>query len=238
MSLRHLALLFTLPLAATALAPPAFALDAEELVAKNLEARGGRERLAAVTSVHTVGTVRLGGSLEAKTEAWGLVPGAIRTELSLQGMTAIQAWDGKEAWMVQPFRGRKDPQKLSDDDAKGLVEAADLVGPLVDYARKGNTIEYLGTEDVDGTDAHKLRVTLKNGDVQYRYLDPDHFLEIRVVTHRMVRGQEEVQTVDLGEYEKVDGLYFPFEVGRGHLDKMELNGPVDSKMFGFPGGAR
>lgn len=234
MSLRHLALLFTLPLAAT----PAAALTAEELVGKNLEARGGRERLAAVTSVHTVGTVRLGGSLEAKTEAWGLVPGAIRTELSLQGMTAIQAWDGKEAWAVQPFRGRKDPQKLSDDDAKGLVEAADLVGPLVDYARKGNKIEYLGTEDVDGTDAHKLRVTLKNGDVQYLYLDPDHFLEIRVVTHRMVRGQEQVQTVDLGEYEKVDGLYFPFEVGRGHLDKMELNVPVDSKMFGFPGGAR
>jgi hypothetical protein len=191
-----------------------------------------------VTSVHTVGTVRLGGSLEAKTEAWGRVPGAIRTELSLQGMTAIQAWDGKEAWAVQPFRGRKDPQKLSPEDAKGLVEAADLVGPLVDYARKGNTVEYLGTEDVDGTDAHKLRVTLKNGDVQYRYLDPDHFLEIRVVSHRMVRGQEEVQTVDLGEYEKVDGLYFPFELGRSHLEKMELNVPVDAALFAFPGGAR
>ena len=234
MSLRHLALLPALLLAAT----PALALSAEELVEKNLEARGGRERLAAVTSVHTVGTLRLGGSLEARTEAWGLIPGAIRTELSLQGMTAIQAWDGKEAWTVQPFRGRKDPQKLSDDDAKGLVEAADLVGPLVDYARKGHTVEYLGTEDVDGTEAHELRVTLKNGDVQYRYLDPDHFLEIRVVTHRMVRGQQEVQTVDLGEYEKVDGLYFPFEIGRGHLDKMELNVPVDSKIFGFPGGAR
>jgi hypothetical protein len=234
MSLRHLALLFTLTLAAS----PALALDAEELVAKNLEARGGRERLAAVTSVHTQGTVRLGGSLEARTEAWGLVPGAIRTELSLQGMTAIQAWDGKEAWTVQPFRGRKDPQKISADDAKGLVEAADLVGPLVDYARKGNTVEYLGTEDVEGTDAHKLRVTLKNGDVQYRYLDPDHFLEIRVVSHRMVRGQEEVQTVDLGEYEKVDGLYFPFELGRTHLEKMELNVLVDSNIFGFPGGGR
>jgi len=234
MSLRHLALLAALPLASTA----ALALTADELVEKNLEARGGRERLAAVTSVHTVGTVRLGGSLEAKTEGWGLVPGAIRTELSLQGMTAIQAWDGKEAWVVQPFQGRKDPQKISEEDAKGLVEAADLVGPLVDYARKGNAVEYLGTEDVDGTDAHKLRVTLKNGDVQYRFLDPDHFLEIRVESHRMVRGQEEVQRVDLGEYEKVDGMYFPFEVGRGHLEKMELNVPVDAKMFAFPGGAR
>jgi len=234
MSLRRLALLLALPLAA----PPALAMDAEELVAKNLEARGGGERLAHVTSVHTVGTVRLGGGLEAKTEAWGLVPGAIRTELLLQGMTAIQAWDGKEAWIVQPFRGRKDPQKLSDDDAKGLVEAADLVGPLVDYVRKGNRVEYLGTEDVDGTDAHKLRVTLKNGDVQYRFLDPDHFLEIRVESHRMVRGQEEVQSVDLGEYEKVDGLYFPFEAGRAHVEKMELNVPVDAKMFAFPGGAK
>ena len=235
MSLCRLALLAAV---AASLAQPAAAVTAEELVAKNLEARGGKDRLAAVTSMHAVGTVRLGGSLEAKTEAWATTPDGFRTELSLQGMTAIQAWDGRQAWAVSPFQGRKEPQKLSPEDAKGLIERADIVGPLVDYAKKGHRVEYLGTEDVDGTDAHKLRVTLKNGDVQYVFLDPDHFLEIRVVSHRMVRGQDEVQTVDLGEYEKVDGLYFPFEIGRTHYEKMELNVPVDGARFGFPGDAR
>jgi hypothetical protein len=233
MSLRHLALFLTLPLCTSA-----SALTAEELVAKNLEARGGGERLAAVTSMHAVGTVRLGGSREAKTEAWAVAADGIRTELTRQGLTAIQAWDGRQAWAVQPFQGRKDPQKLSPEDAKGLIERADIVGPLVDYARKGHRVEYLGTEDVDGTDAHKLRVTLKNGDVQYVFLDPDHFLEIRVVSHRMVRGQEVVSTLDLGEYAKVDGLYFPFEIGRTSYDTMELNVPVDTARFAFPGDKR
>ena len=235
MSLNRLAFLIVVVLAA---ATDAASMTAEELVAKNLAARGGAERLAAVTSMHTLGTLRLGGSLEAKTESWVVAPQGIRSELTLQGMTAIQAWDGRQAWAVRPFGGRKDPQKVSPEDAKDLMERADIVGPLVDYAKKGNRVEYLGTEDVDGTDAHKLRVTLKNGDVEYRFLDPDHFLEIRVVSHRMVRGQEEVTTVDLGEYEKVDGLYFPFEIGRNHIEKAELNVAVDAKRFAFPGDVR
>ena len=61
------------------------------------------------------------------------------------------------------FGGRKDPQKLSADDIKDLGIEADLEGPLVDYAKKGHKVEYLGTEDVDGTAAHKLRVTYATG---------------------------------------------------------------------------
>ncbi len=214
------------------------AMTAEELVAKNLEARGGEAKLRAITTMHTVGTQRLGGGLDAKVESWAMAPQDYRGEFSMQGLTAVSAWDGKEAWSISPFRGRKDPQKITADDAKGLIERADIAGPLVDYQSKGNKVEYLGTEDIDGTDAHKLRVTLKNGDTQYLFLDPDEFLEIRVVNRRMVRGQEEVSTTDLGEYEKVDGIWFPFESGRIHLEKVELNQPIDPKMFAFPGGAR
>jgi len=214
------------------------ALTAEELVAKNLEARGGAAKLRAITTMHTIGTRRVGGGQDAKVESWAISLKDYRGEFSLQGMTAVSAWDGTEAWSISPFRGRRDPQKLAADDAKGMIEAADVAGPLVDYKGKGHTVEYLGTEDIDGTDAHKLRVNLKNGDTQYLFLDPDQFLEIRVVNHRMVRGQEEVSTTDLGEYEKVDGIYFPFESGRTHLETVELNQPIDPKIFAFPGGGR
>jgi len=222
----------------TGLSGSASAMTADDLVAKNLEARGGAAKLRAITTMHTVGTQRIGGGQDAKVESWAIASEDFRGEFSLQGMTAVQAWDGHEAWSISPFGGRRDPQKISADDAKGLIEKADISGPLVDYQAKGNKVEYLGTEDIDGTDAHKLRVTLKNGDTQVLFLDPDQFLEIRVVNHRMVRGQEEVSTTDLGEYEKVDGMYFPFESGRTHLEKVELNQPIDLKMFAFPGGAR
>ena len=119
-------------------------------------------------------------------------PGMIRSEVSLQGLTAVDAWDGKEGWSVQPFQGRREPERTSPDDAKEMARDADLDGPLVDWREKGHRVEYLGTEDVDGTPAHKLRVTLKDGDTQYVYLDPDSFLEIRVVTESHVRGVEQV----------------------------------------------
>jgi hypothetical protein len=237
---RRTALLISLA-ALAPLAPPsagASAMTAEELVARNLEARGGAEKLKAIASMHTVGTVRGGGGQEFKTESWAVAGRGFRSEFSLQGMTGVQAWDGTQAWAIRPFGGRKEPQKLSPEDAKDLIERTDIAGPLVDHTKKGNTVEYLGTEDIDGTDAHKLRVTLKNGDFEYVYLDPDHFLEIRVIYHRMVRGQEEVATVDLGEYEKVDGIYFPFEVGRNHIDKVELNAAIDAQRFTFPDAGR
>jgi len=215
----------------------ASAITAEELAAKNLEARGGAAKLRAITTMHTVGTLRTGRGAEAKTESWAVASEKYRDEFTLQGMTRIQAWDGHEAWAISPFGGRRDPVRLTADDTKDLIDAADIAGPLADYQAKGLKLEYLGTEDIDGTEAYKLRVTYKNGDSRIIYLDPDSFLEIRIVDHRMIRGQESVSTTELGEYEKVDGLYFPFEVGRNQLDKVELNVTVDPKMFAFPAAA-
>jgi hypothetical protein len=209
-------------------------VSADELVAKNLEARGGADALRAITSMHTLGKMRLGGGLEAKTESWAMAPDKVRFEFSLQGLTAVNAWDGQQGWTISPFEGRRDPQKLSGDDTKDLAQAADIAGPLLDAQKKGERIEYLGTEDIDGTDAHKLRVTFKNGDSRVIYLDPDQFLEIRVVDHRNIRGQEQVQTTDLGEYEKVGGVFFPFEQGNNHIESAEVNQPMDVAMFAFP----
>src|SRR5947208_1134191 len=144
-----------------------------------------------------------------------------------------------------PFFGRKDPERMSADDVKALVEDTEIDGPLADWKTKGSTVEYLGTEDVDGTPAHKLKVVRKNGDVSFVYLDPDHFLEIRIVTQRMRHGAHEEVETDLGDYEKAGGVFVPtsIEVGRKGapdkqmvvIDKVEANVPVDDTIFHFPG---
>lgn len=209
-------------------------MTADALVAKTLEASGGADKLRAIKTMHIVGRLRLGGGIEAKTESFAIAPDKIRFEFSLQGLTAVNAWDGKQAWAIQPFQGRRDPQKTSDDDAKSLILAADIAGPLLDWKAKGSRIEYLGTEDIDGTDAHKLRVTFKNGDSRVSFIDPDHFLEIRIEDHQIIRGQEQVNTTDLGEYAMVNGVYFPFEQGQNHIESIEVNTPIDASIFAFP----
>lgn len=215
-------------------AAAADSMTADTLVARTLEASGGADKLRAITSMHTVGKLRLGGGIEARTESFVMSPDKARFEFSLQGLTAINAWDGKQAWAIQPFQGRRDPQKTSDDDAKGLILAADIGGPLLDWKAKGSRIEYLGTEDIDGTDAHKLRITFKNGDSRVSFIDPDHFLEIRIEDHQFIRGQEQVNTTDLGEYALVNGVYFPFEQGQNHMESIEVNTPMDASIFAFP----
>ena len=216
------------------LSTTASAVTVDELIDKNIAAHGGAEKMRALASLHTEGKMRLGGGQEARIETYDIAPDKLRFEFTLQGLTAVSAWDGKEGWAIRPFGGRKDPQKTTPDDNKQLIYGADIAGPLVDWKAKGHKVEYLGTEDIDGTDAYKLRVTRKNGDSQVIYLDPDSYLEIRTVDHVMIRGQEQVQSTDLGEYEKVDGVYLPFEQGNIHIDKVETNKPIDASLFAFP----
>ena len=220
----------------------------DELVAKNIEAKGGADALRAMQSVRYNGKVIANeGQLEFAYAQTKKRPGEVRSEATLQGMTAVQAYDGKEGWRISPFQGRKDPEKMSADDAKSLIEDAEIDGPLVDWKAKESTLEYLGREDVDGTSAYKIKVVRKNGDVNFVYLDPDHFLEIRILTQRIRHGaQEEVET-DVGDYEKIGGVFVPFSIQEGRkgdpdkqktvIEKAEANVPVDDAIFHFPASA-
>ena len=240
----HLAI--ALAAAATAAAAP---LSVDEIVARHIEARGGGQKLAAVQNVKFTGKAFFGGDDFTVTAQFAQVrkrPNEIRTEVTIQGLTAIDAYDGQQSWSVDPFQGRKDPFRTSADEARGLAQDADIDGALIGWREKGNQVTYLGTEDVDGTPAHKLRIALKDADVQFVYLDPDYFLEIRRVSERRVRGSERVTETDYGAYAQVNGVWFPTSIESGRkggpktnrftVESVEVNVPTDDGLFHFPAG--
>ncbi|MES2137701.1 MAG: hypothetical protein V4502_11665 [Pseudomonadota bacterium] len=196
-------------------AVPAAAQDAQSLVAKNLEARGGEAALSAIKSIRFEGRTIFPGNFELtyqETRAqFGAAP-ASRVDLTLQGLDLVQAYDGHGAWKINPFQGRKDPEKMSADEARALADSALIEGPLLASRHDGSRVESLGREDFDGTLAYKLRVTQKDGDQYTYWLDPDTFLEIKVAERRKIRGAEETSETELGDYEKVAGVYFPMSV--------------------------
>jgi hypothetical protein len=228
------------------IAPAAFAVTADELATRNVEARGGLDNLHALQTLRLSGRMRINGdTIELAYVTLLKRPGSIRYEASLQGLTQVQAYDGTQAWQINPFQGRKDPEKLSADDAKGLGEdAADFTGALVDYQAKSYKLDYLGTEDIDGTEAFKLRVTRPNGDSTVVYLDPDYFLEIRIVSRRIEHGVPVETVTDFGDYEKVQGVLLPFAQESGlkgssdrqkvQFEKAEANVEAAGSQFGFP----
>src|SRR5712691_4675677 len=224
---------------------PASTPTVDELVAKNIEAKGGAAALKGIQSVRFEGKLLVNqGQVALVYTQTKKRPGKVRTDAVLQAMTLVQAYDGTAGWKIYPFQGRKDPEKMSADDTKSLIEHAEIGGPLQDWKAGSKTVTYLGTEDVEGTLAHKLRVVRKNGDVSYVYLDPDHFLEIRTISQRVEQGAKVEVETDLGDYEKINGVFSPFSIESGPkgstdkqkivLEKGEANIPVDDAIFRFP----
>jgi len=221
-----------------------YSQTADELIAKNIDARGGIEKMKAIKTLRATGKFEGGGGFTASVGQENQRPNLIRETFSLQGMTAVQAYDGSNGWQIQPFGGKKDPQLMGEDDLRDLLLDADLEGPLVDYKEKGSTVEYLGHDVVDGDDALRLKVTLKNGDIIYDYLDPDTFIEIRREIQQFIRGSVRDRVVGLGSYKPVAGVMFPFSISSGpknHPDeqtytmqKMEANVTIDPKDFMLP----
>jgi hypothetical protein len=220
------------------------AQTADELVSKNLEAKGGIEKIKAIKSVRVTGKLSGGGGFTATTTQENQRPNLLRETISLQGMTAITAFDGKTGWQIQPFGGHKDPEFLGEDDLRDLLLDADFDGPLVNYKEKGNTVEYLGHDVVDGDDALRLKVTLKNGDIIYYFLDPDTFLEIRKEVQEFIRGSVRESVVEMGSYKPVNGVMYPFSVSQGSkanpaqqtttTEKIEVNVPIEGGDFAVP----
>jgi hypothetical protein len=247
MSVRQSLIAFLLACAATS-AP---AQDAQSLIAKNLETRGGEAALSAIKSIRFEGRTIFPGDFELtykETRAQVGSGTANRLDLTVQGLDLVQAYDGRgAAWKIDPFEGRKDAEKMSSDEARSMADSALIEGPLLASRKDGSRVEYLGREDFDGTSAYKLRVTQKDGDEFVYWLDPDTFLEIKVDETRKIRGAKQTTESELGDYEKVAGVYFPMSIEswpqgqdkqrqRTMIASGEANSQVPSDYFDEPGG--
>lgn len=190
-----------------------------DLVAKNLDARGGPASLAAISTIEFTGKLVEPGDFELTyKETRARAKNSARIESSVQGLTLVQGYDGAVGWRINPFEGRRDAERLSEDDTRALADDATIDGPLLSAKSRGSALAYLGREDFEGTNAYKLRVTDPSG-VQYvYYLDPETYLEIKVVETRSIRGTRQVTLTEFGDYEKVAGVYFPFTIESGPLD--------------------
>ncbi|HEX8189508.1 MAG TPA: hypothetical protein VF586_14225 [Pyrinomonadaceae bacterium] len=227
-----------------ALAASAPAQTADEIVEKFIKTVGGMEKIQAVKSLRRTGRYTGGGGFEAALVEENRRPNLVRQEFFIQGMVGVTAYDGKTGWKIEPWNGKKDAEALSEEEMKSIVEDSDLDGPLVNYRAKGVKVEYVGTDEVEGTDAYKLKVTLANGDVRFYYMDTDYFVPIKIDTKRMIRGAEREYETVLGDYKEVGGWYLPFSVEQGvkgspnrskvTYEKIEANVALDDARFARP----
>ncbi len=215
----------------------------DEIIAKNLEAKGGLENIKAVKSMKLTGKMSM-GQMEAPFVVTMKRPSMFRVDFTIQGMTGTQAYDGETAWSLMPFMGKTDPEKMNEEQTEDFKQQADFDGPLMNWKEKGNKVELAGEDEVEGTPVYKLKVTLPNGDETFLYLDKDSYLEIQSTAKREMQGQEMEFVTTMGDYKEVEGLVMPMSIASGakgspqqnvmSIENVEVNPQIEDSSFHMP----
>ncbi|HSK78777.1 MAG TPA: outer membrane lipoprotein-sorting protein [Thermoanaerobaculia bacterium] len=223
----------------------AFAQTADELVEKSLQASGGREKIEAVKSARMTGKMTMGQGMEAPMVIETVEPNKIRMEMTFQGMTMIQAYDGKSGWQVQPFMGKTEPEPMNEQEQKAMEDQLDDMDLLTKYKEKGHTLELVGKEELEGSPVYKLKLTKKTGEVSSLYLDAETYLLVKQTGKTKVQGQEIESETSLSDYKEVGGVLYPHSIQTKipsmpggvmamTFEKIEPNPDIPASRFDMP----
>ena len=237
-----LAVLFT-----TALFANSYAQTVDEVIDNHIKALGGMDNLNAVKTLKMTGKFT-GGGFEAPVTMYIKRPDEARMEISFQGQDMIRATNGTDGWTVSPFSGKKDAEKMPSEELKEMKQQAEIEGQLVNYKQKGSKAELIGKDDMEGSEVYKIKLTDKDGDITYYYLDaspgPTQYLILKDASKRKVKEKEISSETYYGGYQAVNGVMFPMSMEfkqpgstdsqKGVMDKIEVNVPIDETLFKMP----
>ena len=240
---RHMSRL-TFALSLLAVATVTHAQTVDEIVAKNLQAKGGAEKWGSVNSVKMTGKIAAQGQ-EMPLTVYAKRPNMSRQEISLPDGRMVQAFDGTTAWVINPMMGSDAPQAVPGGFADTIKNAADFDGALINYKSKGHSIEFVGKEKLGDKDVYHLRVTMKGGQVQQYFLDAESGLEMKTSAEvdMGMGGPKQTLDTEMSNYKQVAGVTLPHTIKQFMNGKpiaevsvtgVEFNAPVDEAMFRMP----
>lgn len=220
------------------LAPGAMAQTADELIARNIAAKGGMDKLKAVNAIRQTSDITIQGTAASLT-VYSKRPNLSRQEIVLGSETIISAFDGQTPWMVNPMTGSTQATVVTGPQADMIRQDASFDGPMIDYKARGMTAELIGPEDIDGMPVHHLKLTGQDGVVRHVYLDAATSLETKMSTETPMGLVEQ----RLSDYRDVGGLKVPFAItvltggavtAEVKVLKLELNPEIDDGLFRIP----
>lgn len=211
------------------------AQTADEIVSKHVTAIGGADAWKKVNSVVTEGKLTVQGA-EVNVTATVLNGKGSRQDIAVMGMNGYQIMTPTAGWNFMPFQGQQKPEPVTEEQVKEGADQLDAQGALVDYKAKGHAVEYLGKDDVEGTECYKLKVTHKSGKTETIFVDPASYYIVKSISKQKANGQEMDVTTTLSNYKKLpEGIVVPMTVGlpfgEMNITKVEVNKPVDEAIF-------
>ena len=227
------------------LATAAWAQTADELVAKNLAARGGAEKLRAIRTMLVTGTISFGKESSPITVKMRR-PNQIREEFKMQETEIVRAYDGSAGWQSQKSGDQSKVEALSGGEADNIREEAEnaIGGALLDCAKKGSKVEALGKDTWREKPVYKLKITTHLGTTITQYLDAASYLEVYEEIERTVDGKVTTIVEEVSDYREAGGVKFAHRFVSGtkeephattlQVEKMEVDVPIEASVFAMP----
>lgn len=220
-------LLLTILMGATGLAQK----TADVVAVKIIEAQGGLAKLKTIQSIKQQGNIEFSGQ-KIPYNIYVLHDKILKTEFTFIGLTGFQLMAKDSGFQFSPFQGMTAPERMTPEDIKQGQDNLDLQGLLIDYAQKGHSIELMEPEDVDGVDAIQLKVNLQSGKTLFYFIDPDNYYIIRTKVKGISNGQEFTNVSNYYNFKTTSGgIVFPYTVDNITFDHIEVNVPIDQKIF-------
>lgn len=211
------------------------AQTADEIVKKHIEAIGGKDNWAKVKSLKTEMSMKANGA-EIKVTIYQVDKKAMRQNIALMGMEGYSILTNTEGWSYMPFQGQTKPEPMTADDVKKAQDGLNLQSDFITYKELGKKLEYIGKDDVDGTECLKLKMTDKDGIESTYYIDPSNYYIIKETTKMTVNGKEMENSTTYGNYKKTDvGIVYPYSIiggwGETEITALTVNPKIDEALF-------
>lgn len=219
-----------------------FAQSANDIINKNIEALGGRDRLMKLTSVYEEMTTSVMGQ-DIAAKVWIVNDKGMRTDMEVMNQKMITVITNDTGWMVNPMMGSTDPKPLPMEQVKKSASRMDLRGQFLDYINKGYTATLLGKEAIDGKENYKIKLVKGSENFEF-YIDATTYLITRIITKVNVQGTDVNSEVDMSDYKKTpEGYTFPFATTihvnesmeiKSTITKLTVNPTIDPAIFQKP----
>lgn len=210
----------------------------DEIVAKHIEAVGGKENWSKVQTFRAEAVMKANGA-EIKMTFLQVNKKAMRQNISLMGMEGYSIITEKEGWSYMPFQGQTKPEPMTADDVKNSQDDLNMHDEFITAKELGKKVEYLGKDDVDGTECFKIKMTSKDGQETTYFLDASNYFVIKQTEKFKSDGKEMESSTSFSNYKKLpEGIYYAMTVSSGWGDteftKVEVNPKIDENEFKLP----
>jgi outer membrane lipoprotein-sorting protein len=223
------------------------AMTADQIIEKNIAARGGLKAWRDVQTMTMTGKMDAGSKQNVQLPFVMQLkrPRMSRLEIDFAGKTALQVYDGTNGWKVRPFLGRLEVEPFTQAEMESAAEQEQLDGCLIDHEAKGIKVEFQGVEPVEGHNAYNLKLTLKNAQVRHLWVDAQSFLEVKIEgIPRRLDGKMHKVEIYYRDYRSIGGLMIPFVLEtvvenvvpsrKINIEKVVFNPKLEDNTFAKP----